>query len=127
MRHWNSTEAAASRGWRTRRAGKEDGGRSGRRRNDQIVRVPSPGRRTRRRRVYRGFGTKSGGSIAMQGDGQARRMLTSDDIRKDAPNFGTLGTLTGAAQLVGFRCFDKADRGTKLLFEHIGSTRSSSR
>lgn len=63
----------------------------------------------------------------MQGGGQARRMLTSDDIRKDAPNVGTLGALTGAAQLVGFRDVDKADRGTKRLFEHIGSTRSSSR
>lgn len=55
----------------------------------------------------------------MQRDRHTRWLLTSGDIRKDAPFFGTLGVLIGVAQLVGFRCFHTADWGTKLLFEHI--------
>ncbi|BEH19468.1 hypothetical protein GTC3P0254_00810 [Burkholderia pseudomallei] len=96
-----------------------DGGRSARR-EVSIVREPSSGRRTRRRtHGYIAGSTRSDGGIAMQRDRHTRWLLTSDDIRKDAPFFGTLGVLIGVAQLVGFRCFHKADWGTKLLFEHI--------
>lgn len=46
-------------------------------------------------------------------------MLVSGELRKDAPFFVTVGMLCGMVQVVGYRYFDKANWGSKLLEEHI--------
>ena len=46
-------------------------------------------------------------------------MLTSGELRKDAPFFVILGLLCGMVQVIGYRYFDKANWGSELLKEHI--------